>query len=105
MDVNALILFVGQNAPQLVGLLLPPVATVLNQAVTDHRAKFIITFMLCVFVSVLLNIQKIITGDAMSSVEALSQSILLVFTESQAVYRLYFKGSALEGHIEAQTKA
>lgn len=105
MDTHALILFIGQNAPQLVGLLLPPVVTVLNQSVTDHRSKFLVTFMLCIFVAVLLNVQKIITGDALTSFESLSTSILLVFTESQAVYRLYFKGSAIEAHIEAKSQA
>lgn len=104
MDTQALILFIGQNSPQLVGFLLPPIVAVLNQSVDDPRAKFIVSLVLCLFVAILLNVQKIITSDAVSSVDALLQSLLLVFTQSQVVYRLYFKGSALESHIEAKTQ-
>ena len=102
MDTHALLSFMSINAPQLVGFILPPLVTVLNTDVTDHKAKFLVTLVVCFFVAIFLNLGKLITGDAVSSVEATLQSLLLVFTESQAVYRLYFKGSVLESHIEAK---
>ncbi len=94
--------FVGENAHQLIGFLLPPFVTVLNTQVSDSRAKFFMSIFVCLFVALLMNVQKLVTGTTWESVDSIFTSAMLVFSESQVVYRLYFKGSAVEAHIEAQ---
>jgi len=100
MDWNYISWFLTTYGGQLVGFVLPPVVTLLNRDVTDSRAKFLVALFVCLVASAVLDFGKLAEGTAWSGVEAVTATMILLFTESQVVYRLYFKGSVLEAKVE-----
>lgn len=102
VDWNYWINAVAVIAPQLIGFLIPPLVTVVNQKITNSKVKFMMTMLVCFVVAGLLNIQKLATSNSWVDIEAFLNSLLLMFSESQVVYRLYFKGSTLEAKIETK---
>jgi len=85
-----------ENAPYLAGVLLPPLVTILNRDVPDSRARFLVATMTCLITGAILDWKQIAYGTPEKAVE----SIGIIFLESQAVYRLYFKGSYVEQQIQ-----
>jgi hypothetical protein len=100
-----------QNTPpEIIGLVLPPLIDVLNKDISpdqkleirvggismDFEARFLISLAICFIASVIIKWNDISHGSTINLITAFS----LVFTESQAVYRLYFKDSWLRGKIQ-----
>lgn len=71
---------------QLVGFILPPIISVINQKITDNTVRFIVSMLVSVIVAILFNYSKL----QFMSVDQVLGSIALVFTESQIAYRTYW---------------
>lgn len=93
-------LFFVNNAPALVGLILPVFVDVLNRDVHDETERFWVTVLLCVMAAGLLHWRELVD----SSPEKFALWIGLIFTESQVMYRLYFKDSWLRSKISRATE-
>src|SRR3990167_190652 len=100
MDLNSVWAWIVVNAPGFGGVILPLVVTILNTNVTDSRAKFGMTLFACLVGGILYNLGELGTQTAWESGEAVLGSLALLFTQSQIVYRLFFKGSTLETKLE-----
>ena len=111
--MNEILPILTTHAPNLIGFILPPVIEVLNKDIPSDKKiniglgrfsfpveeKFLATLSICLCAAAVLNIQKIAVG----SPEEVITSFGLIFTESQAVYRLYFKDSWLREKIQDAT--
>lgn len=80
MDITVIL----QNS---VGLILPPIIDLINRYVADNRIKFWVSMVICILVAVVLNFNKVFTGDWTNFLAA----VTLVFTEAQVVYHTYWK--------------
>ena len=91
---------VSLYAPELIGVLLPPVIEILNRDIPQEKQKerFLATLAICFVVALLLKWNSLVLGN----VEQLLVSFGLIFTESQAVYRLYFKDSYFRAKLKAR---
>lgn len=85
-----------QYAPVVVGFVMPLLVELINRDVTNAKVRFIVTVVLCSVVAALLNIPKILVGN----VSDLFTTLTLIFGESQVVYNLYFKASALKESMQ-----
>lgn len=81
----------AKDAPVLIGFAMPPVIDFLNKDVPNKKARFIITLFVCTFAGALLKWDSVTLGDP----GAVLGTAGLIFLQSQAVYKLYFKGSAV----------
>lgn len=84
------------NAPHLVGVILPPFVQIINKDIPKERERFIVTIVICLFVGAILRWKSIAYGTP----EDVLTSSSLVFVESQAVFKLYFKDSLLKEYID-----
>jgi hypothetical protein len=102
--ILALLLALGaliiQHAPQLAGVILPPFIQLLNKDVPDSRTRFIISVCTCIITATVINWHKIMIGTP----DTFYTSTLLIFIESEAVYRLYFKRSWLQAKLQGTKK-
>lgn len=108
--MNELLQILSIHSPNLVGFILPPIIEILNKDIAADKMvrvkifkfsfeveeKFLATLAICMSVAFLLNASKILTGNVDDAVASFG----LIFTESQAVYRLYFKDSWLRDKIQ-----
>jgi hypothetical protein len=85
------------NAPSLVGIVLPPLVQILNKDVTNEIERFWITIIVCLVVGVLLHWNQLVIGDT----KAVEISLAIIFAESQITYRLYFKNSIISQKISS----
>ena len=79
----------------LAGFALPFIVDFVNKNFSSSSVRFIITFLSCIGVAALLNMEKLQSGDW----GELLGKIGLIFTESQIVYHLYWK----ESHLRFKT--
>jgi len=86
---NALI----ENAPFLVGVVMPPIVELLNRDVKSETERYIVSVLLCFLAAILLHWREVEVG----SPETVLAYATLIFMESQTVYRLYFKKSRIRG--------
>lgn len=86
------------NAPNLVGVVLPVLIDVLNKNLAPDKDKerFFVSAGVCLVVAVILKWNSLTYGSS----EALLASFTLIFTESQIVYKLYFKDSFLRDKLQ-----
>lgn len=82
-------LFILNQAPLLVGFIIPPFVELLNKEVDNERERFIVTLLACMAAGAVLHWSEIKVG----SVDQAIQSISIIFIESQVVFKLYFKSS------------
>lgn len=80
-----------QNAHNVAGLALPPVIDYVNKEVKSEKARFFITILICLGLAVVFKWEAVAYG----SPEEVLQAATLIFIESQAVFKLYFKTSYL----------
>lgn len=80
------------HAPQLIGVVLPPLIQVLNKDIPDSRMRFFMAAITCFVAAVILNWNKITLGTPDAAFIATG----VIFLESETVYRLYFKNSILQ---------
>ena len=78
-----------QNAPFLVGFILPPFVEVINRDVKESWLRFIVSMTVCFIAGIILHWDKIATGDPGAIITYSS----IIFVESQTVYKLYFEKS------------
>jgi hypothetical protein len=71
------------------GPILPVLIDYLNQYIPDARARFLVSVLVCISITSLLNLDKLITGDW----AGLIGTIGLVFTQAQIMYKLYWEKS------------
>lgn len=83
--------------PDLVGVLLPPVIEIVNKNLPEDAStkKFLSAMAICFMAALLLKWNSLMAG----SLDQLLASFGLIFTESQVVYRLYFKDSFIKVKI------
>lgn len=82
------------NAPYLTGLVIPFIVEILNKDVHTEKSKFAVSFLICFVFGVFLKWDSIEHLD-INSLTQLSTVITLIFTESQVIYRVYFKDSVV----------
>lgn len=80
-------------APNLVGFVLPPAIQLLNKDVPDGRERFILTLIICILTGGVLHFSQLVFGNPDQALG----SIALLFSESQVIYRLYFKDKWEQG--------
>lgn len=84
-----LLSFVVNNAEILIGIVMIFLIDYLNKDVKSERGRFFIAGFACVVASLFINFNEILYG----SPEQVLTSATLIFAESQAVFKLYFKDS------------
>ncbi len=84
------------NSTDFIGVLLPPVIQLMVYEEADEKKRFLATILICLFASVFLNFNKI----TLNSWQELLTTFTLIFSESQIVYKLYFKESAFKNFID-----
>lgn len=91
-------LIMSQYGANLVGFLLPPFIDILNKDIPDDAdgRKIIITGLVCIFAAIAINWNTIMLGSAQMVVF----SAVALFTESQYIFQLYFKKSALRNKLQ-----
>lgn len=94
---NALGNFFVQNPSLFVGFILPPIIDLLNKDIPKEREteRFLATGAICLAIAAIFNVHQIMTN----SWGQLATSFALIFTQSQAAYKLYFKNSALRSKL------
>lgn len=89
--------YIVANAPEFVGFAVPVIADFLNKDVKNDHERFIVTVVVCIILSVILKWNVLMGyGNPDQFVELLG----IIFLESQAVYRLYFKNSVIRQIIQ-----
>lgn len=101
MDILlALVRFFIDNAPELVGIVLPPVVDFINKDVPNEQEKFIVTVLVCLVAALFLKWNNITYGTP----EAIFLTASIIFLESQAVFKLYFKNSYIREKIKEKVE-
>lgn len=98
MNWDYFVQLVMQYGSAFVGVAMPWFVTILNRNVTDPRIKFGVTLAACLGVAGLLKLDVLYLGTWSDAEEVLGL-FTLVFTESQVVYRLFFKDSKQEAWL------
>jgi hypothetical protein len=68
----------------LIGFILPPVIDLVNQKISNAKAKFWIAMAICMIIGTIVNLDKL------NDLNGLLGSIAIIFAESQAVYKTYW---------------
>ncbi len=86
------------QAPNFVGILLPPIIQVINKDIPQEREKerFWASVVICFAVAILLKWNDLLYG----SPESVLTSAGIIFAESQIVFKTYFKDSWLQDKIK-----
>jgi len=84
------------NAPNLVGFILPSVVEAINKDVPSGSERRIVSLLVCLFAAVLLHWNSIAYGTP----DAAVGSFILLFAESQTVFRLWFGNSSARTYIQ-----
>lgn len=85
-------------SPDLVGVLIPPIVEILNKDIPEEKAtkRFLVSILVCFIAAMILRWDQLMAGSATQ----LLTSFGLIFTESQVVYRLYFKDSFIRHKLQ-----
>lgn len=94
--VTSLGSLVVNNSVELLGFILPPVVQILNKDVHTERERFIVSLIICLMSALVVKWNELITGDT----EDMMVYAMLIWTESQVIYRMYFKTSAIQQRIQ-----
>lgn len=89
-------MFVVNHAPELVGVILPPIVDYIGKDVQRDDEKYILSILICLAVSVLLHWNQLLYG----SVDQFATSFTVIFVESNVIFKLYFKNSLLRQKIQ-----
>lgn len=82
---------------ELLGLVLPPAIDFLNKHVADSKLRFVVSVAVCLLVAGAI---KLYEGKLnLNSVPEFLASAGIVFTEAQAVYKLFYEKSRLQTAI------
>ncbi|MDE2025156.1 MAG: hypothetical protein KGJ07_01550 [Patescibacteria group bacterium] len=86
------------NAQYLVGFILPPLVEYLNKDIPNDNVRFLVSCALCVVAAVAIDWNQISSGVIDQA--HLSFLALLLFGESQTIFKLYFQSSWIRGKIQ-----
>lgn len=75
-----------QNAPYVVGFVMPFAVRVITKDIKAERDRQILAFLTCLFASLLLHWKELALGNPVTFASFLG----LMFTESNMMYKLYF---------------
>jgi hypothetical protein len=81
--------FIVSHAPELVGVLMPPIIDILSKDVKKENERFIVTLLITFGAALLLKWDTLSYGNP----DQLITSFGIIFAESQVVFKLYFKDS------------
>src|SRR3990167_10034796 len=81
---------------ELIGFFMPVIIEVLNKDIKKDSEKWIVTVLACLGAATLTKWNSVISGNG----HDLAKSMFMIFFESQGVYRLYFKNSALRQKLQ-----
>jgi hypothetical protein len=100
MDIQTLTVFKDlfmQNPAAVVGIIMPPLIDILNKDIPKERevSRFIATFAICFATAIVFDFNKLMYN----SWGELLTTVGIIFTESQVIYRLYFKNSYLRSKM------
>lgn len=84
------------NFPNIVGFMMPPLVELLNKDVHSSGEKRIVALLACFAVAVGLHWNEIAYGTP----ELAIASFVIIFAESQTVFKIYFNDSWLRGTIQ-----
>ena len=89
--------FILQNPEALFGLVLPVFIDIFNREVPKEREteRFLVTLFVCFVTAVFFNLNEILINSWAGALASFG----IIFTESQAVYKLYFKESVLRSKL------
>lgn len=90
--------YIIDNAPALVGFILPPFVDIVNKDVKNETERFYVSVFLCVVAAILLHWKELAYGNE----EQFFMWIGIIFSESQTTYNLYFKHSNLRGILQSK---
>ena len=93
--MNDTFLTLADFARQWAGLVLPPVIDFINKNISNSQARFFISVVFCAVVAFVLNIDKLVFGQA----DSLLASFALIFTQAQVVYKLYWENSRVRSNL------
>lgn len=79
----------------LIGFVLPFFIDIINRKISNSKARFIVSMLVCAVVALLLNLDKLQSGD----VGSLLGSIGIIFTEAQLVYKAYWEKSKIRAKL------
>lgn len=97
-DVQLISNVLIDNAPALVGFLLPPLIEIFNKQVYKRSERFFVAMLTCAITAIFLHWREIETGNP----EMVTANFLLIATESQLLYKTYFGESWLRGYIQTR---
>lgn len=80
-------MYIVNNAPALVGFILPPFVFWLNKDVPDEMEKAWLTGIVCFVVAALLHFKELTGGDP----ELVVKWFAIIFSEAHYTYTFYFK--------------
>lgn len=83
--------YIVAHAPELTGLILPPFVDILNKDVHEENERFIVAVLTCFIVALLIHWDEVMGGSLTSA----GAYFVLIFSESQILFKLYFQKSFL----------
>lgn len=86
----------------LMGLVIPIMVSNLKKASWSSEYKFILVFIMSLIAAAIVPIANLITGGDLTA-EALLESLTLIFTTSQVVYRTILRGFNYEDTLNPQS--
>lgn len=90
-----------ENAPFLVGFILPPFVEIVNKDVHKEWERFVIAGGICFALAIILHWDEIAKGNP----EAVVVYSAIIFAESQTIFKLYFAKSWMRGLIKEKVGA
>lgn len=90
-SVTTILPTISLYAPDLIGLILPPIIELLNKDVKEENHRFIVAVIVCFTAAFFVKYNSLVSGD----INALITSFSIIFAESQVIFNLYFKKSFL----------
>lgn len=88
-NLGNMLAVLSTNATFYVGLAMPPIIDIINKDVKNSKERFFVTLLVCITAGLVLRWNDLTAGNT----EELLGAMGVIFMESQAVYRLYFKNS------------
>lgn len=79
----------------LVGQVLPPLTDIINKNVPNSKIRFLASILISAIIAIVFNYQQLMFGN----LEQTLTSFLLIWTSSQAAYKLYYEGSKYQDQI------
>jgi hypothetical protein len=78
----------NESISLILGVILPPIIDLLTKKVTNSKLRFGISLGVCVLIGAAINFRNF-------KVEEILESVALVFTSAQIIYRTYWKTADL----------